>query len=66
MRVHWAGGVVVENGDGTRVIWARGWPCCCTGDRARKIQTTGDLTENPAGVTCKKCVATMERGGIDV
>lgn len=57
--VHFAGGMKIG---GTEYL--RGWAVCCTGRRCEKIRTEGEWTFIPKYVTCKKCLATMRRGGL--
>jgi hypothetical protein len=56
MKVHWAGGASTKTTE-----WLRGWPCCCSGKAAYRIRARGNLTGFPDMVTCKRCIATMER-----
>jgi hypothetical protein len=56
--VHWAGGVLTSEGH----EYLRGWPCCCAGDRARAIASKdGRHTTAKSLVTCKTCLAVMEK-----
>lgn len=57
--VHFAGGIVYRsgrNGKGCTEM-LRGWPVCCSGDRARDIAARGQQSYDRAEVTCAKCNA---------
>ncbi len=58
-KTHYAGGVTVGN-----TQWLRGWPCCCSGEKAIKIRVEGNVTFFPDNVTCKACNKTLEKGSV--
>jgi len=39
----------------------RGYPCCCSGDKALKIRSFGNQTEKREDVTCKDCLGILKR-----
>jgi hypothetical protein len=51
-RVHWAGGARTAS-----TTWLAGWPCCCSGKAAYRIQATGRQTRDPGKVTCVRCMS---------
>jgi hypothetical protein len=53
-KVHYSGGV--------RCPWAKGftvrlsgWPACVSGDKAERIATSGNQSDDTADVTCPRC-----------
>lgn len=57
---HWIGGV-----KHARREWLRGWPCCCSGERVRRIMACGaPLTYDASAVTCKGCLREMRKGDV--
>ena len=54
---HWIGGVSHPRGE-----WLNGWPCCCSGERVRRIMASGaPLTYLVGEVTCKGCLRQMRK-----
>lgn len=57
---HWIGGVKHRRGE-----WLNGWPCCCSGERVRRIMASGaPLTYEVAKVTCKGCLREMRKSEV--
>lgn len=55
---HFLGGVRTPTSE-----WLPGWPCCCSGDRVRRIMAShAPLTWVAGEVTCKGCLRTMAKG----
>ena len=64
VKVHWTGGARVVRGQ-TVTEYLRGWPVCCSGDRAVKLAETGQTTNATVDhVTCKLCRAVLRRAGM--
>lgn len=60
---HWGGGLQYVNGKKTH-CHGRGYPCCCSGDRAYAIRDNGTqvFDDDDANlVTCKRCRELMAR-----
>ncbi len=54
---HWIGGVKHPRGE-----WLNGWPCCCSGERVRRIMaSSAPLTYVVSEVTCKGCIREMRK-----
>jgi hypothetical protein len=52
---HWIGGIKHARGE-----WLNGWPCCCSGERVRRIMASGaPLTYVVSEVTCNGCLREM-------
>jgi hypothetical protein len=59
-KVHWAGGLRLPK---QRML--RGWPCCCSGERAEVIRQFGLMNAHePEQVTCKRCQALLRKAGL--
>lgn len=58
--IHWGGGLSYPIRRGI-VTMARGYPCCCSGDRARKVRQDGTQTWDRAEVTCKTCLKLLAK-----
>lgn len=58
--VHWAGGVRIVKGRMVTTFGA-GFPCCCLGDKARRIAAEGRQSWERERVTCKQCLKQIER-----
>ena len=59
-RIHWSGGVSLP---GKKML--KGWPACCSGDRAYAIRAEGMMNSvDPSAVTCKRCRALMVKGNL--
>jgi len=55
---HWAGGALIHKGKRAHIM-GRGFPCCCSGDRAMLIAREGRQTWTESVVNCKSCLAIM-------
>lgn len=64
--IHWGGGAAYRSGPKGRGVTfkGRGYPVCCSGDRARSIRDSGWMRfreECAAEVTCKTCLEIMKK-----
>lgn len=58
--IHWGGGLHYDTG--RRSVWyATGFPCCCSGEQARKIADSGTQSWTRERVTCKRCLAQIAK-----
>lgn len=58
--IHWAGGLDYPVRGGIMVM-SPGYPCCCSGDRARKIREDGTQAWDRERVTCKTCLRLLAK-----
>lgn len=63
MKIHYSGGLVIDNKNSRRT-YLPGWACCVTGDRAWEIRNNGSYTTEHAEVTCTACLRIIKRASI--
>jgi len=58
--IHWSGGL-----DLPKQKMLKGWPACCSGMRAYRIQDYGLMNgSDPKEVTCKRCQHLLRKAGM--
>lgn len=63
--IHYAGGVLYRSGRHGSTRMLRGWPACCSGDRAERIAAAGEQSVDIDHVTCARCRALWQRSRED-
>jgi len=59
--LHYAGALEYDKADGMTAVILGGWAACCAGPKAMKIREEGRNTWEESRVTCKRCLAIMEK-----
>lgn len=60
-KIHYKGELYVPMASGSTLHVMGGWAACCSGDRARKIRERGQNTYDESEVTCKRCLALIQK-----
>lgn len=65
--VHWFGGLRWTNARNITTHMLRGWPACCSGEKAERLDAMGPEVRaaRVEAVTCKACLQLLARPGAE-